>query len=160
MLTVSCLRMSNRCFLKNTDNCPVLNPYNTHSRSTSLFRRRLLFAAGLLFLWPLLRFIGFKVPKKPRIVEVAGKFRNAQFISKDEFIVFTDATDIWAVSRSCTHLGCRLNFKEKAGYLECPCHQSRFTMYGEVLHGPAQKPLTRYPVETTEGSDTYLITIT
>lgn len=134
--------------------------------AVSRTRRTILSAAGLLFLWPILRLTGFKVPKKPHIVEIAGKFQSDQFISKEDFIVFTesventDKTNIWAVSRTCTHLGCRLNFKEKEGYLECPCHQSRFTLYGEVLHGPAKKPLTRYPVETTEGSDTYLITIT
>jgi len=137
-----------------------LHKASRKTHPVSRTRRLIIRAAGLLILWPILRLIGFKVPKKPRIVEIAGKFRNNQFISKEDFIVFTDNRDVWAVSRSCTHLGCRLNFKEKEGYLECPCHQSRFTPHGEVLHGPAKKPLTRYLVETAEGSDTYLITIT
>lgn len=138
----------------------VLSPQHYQLRSTSRLRRRLIIVGGLLMLWPLLRLIGFQVPKKPRVVEVAGKFQNNQFIIREDFMVFTDAHDIWAVSRTCTHLGCRLNFKEKEGYLECPCHQSRFTLRGEVLHGPAKEPLARYDVETAEGSDTYLITIT
>lgn len=104
--------------------------------------------------------MGFKVPKKPKIIEVVGDFQNDQFITRDDFIVFTDTTDIWAVTRTCTHLGCRLNFKEKEGYLECPCHQSRFSPGGEIIRGPAQKPLTRYQVDTSDNSNTYLINIT
>jgi len=134
------------------------NNSNTN-KPVSSGRRVLLAAAGLLFLWPVIRFIGFKVPRKPRIVEVTGTFQNDQFIAKDDFLVFTDQSDTWAVSRTCTHLGCKLNFKEKEGYIECPCHQSKFSTHGEVLHGPAKKRLPRYPVEKTEGSDTYLITI-
>lgn len=133
---------------------------STKHKPISRTRRTVIAAAGVLFLWPIFRLIGFKLPKKPRVVEVVGTFQSDQFIAKNDFIVFTDSSNIWAVSRTCTHLGCRLNFKEKEGYLECPCHQSRFTTHGDVLHGPAKEPLLKYPVETTEGSDIYLITIT
>jgi Rieske Fe-S protein len=61
------------------------------------------------------------------------------------------------VSRTCTHLGCRLNFKEKENVLECPCHQSRFSTAGNVLKGPAKKPLNRYAVDATDTS--YLVTL-
>ena len=92
-------------------------------------------------------------------MEVAGNFQNDRFINRDEFIIFTADNDIWAVSRTCTHLGCRLNFKEEEDILECPCHQSRFTPEGIVLHGPAKAPLKRYAVEPLDDSSTYLVTI-
>lgn len=129
-------------------------------RQSSGLSRRLVLSIGSLFLlWPLYRFISHKLPKKPKIVEVSGTLRNNLFLSKDDFIIFADDQQTWALSRSCTHLGCRLNFKEKENILECPCHQSRFMISGEVIKGPAKKPLIRYRVETTDIPSTYLVTI-
>lgn len=132
------------------------SPSPTPTRS---FRRKLLFLGGLLLLWPLLRFLIHKVPKKPQIIEVSGTFQNKIFLAKQNFIVFQEDEQLWAVSRNCTHLGCRLNYIEKEKYLECPCHQSRFSRQGEVIRGPAAKPLPRYLVERTDTPSTYLVTM-
>jgi nitrite reductase/ring-hydroxylating ferredoxin subunit len=49
-----------------------------------------------------------------------------------------------AVLASCTHRGCQ---PEPAGdRLACPCHGSEFSFEGEVLTGPADRPLPRYEV--------------
>ena len=50
------------------------------------------------------------------------------------------------MSRTCTHLGCRLNYQEDKGYIECPCHQSRFTPEGKRFAGPAERDLPTHPV--------------
>lgn len=128
-------------------------------QSSSPVRRKILFFGSLLLLWPLLRFLSHKVPRKPRVIEAAGSFQNKSFLTKEEFIVFHEDEQLWAVSRNCTHLGCRLNYIEKEQHLECPCHQSRFSRRGDVLKGPAEKPLPRYPVERTDTPTTFLITI-
>ncbi|WP_409475082.1 FAD-dependent oxidoreductase [Streptomyces sp. HC307] len=46
-----------------------------------------------------------------------------------------------AVSARCTHLGCLVAFNRAEQAWECPCHGSRFAPDGQVLHGPAVRPL-------------------
>ena len=54
-----------------------------------------------------------------------------------------------ALLASCTHRGCQ---PDPVGErLVCPCHGSEFSLTGEVLEGPADRPLPRYPV-SREGS--------
>ncbi|NNF57674.1 MAG: Rieske (2Fe-2S) protein [Rhodothermaceae bacterium] len=51
-----------------------------------------------------------------------------------------------AVLLRCTHRGCQVN---PAGVrLACPCHGSEFTATGEVLEGPAERPLQSFDVTT------------
>jgi glycine/D-amino acid oxidase-like deaminating enzyme/nitrite reductase/ring-hydroxylating ferredoxin subunit len=52
-----------------------------------------------------------------------------------------------AVSLRCTHLGCLNRFNAAETSWDCPCHGSRFGVDGEVLEGPAVRPLRRYDVE-------------
>ncbi|MFF7177066.1 FAD-dependent oxidoreductase [Streptomyces sp. NPDC008121] len=54
-----------------------------------------------------------------------------------------DGGTVHAVSAVCTHLGCLVAFNDAERTWECPCHGSRFDVDGEVLQGPALKPLER-----------------
>ena len=60
-----------------------------------------------------------------------------------------------AVSSRCTHLGCQV--RPARNFLTCPCHGSAFDLQGQVVRGPAQKPLPRFPVEVKGGQIEILI---
>jgi nitrite reductase/ring-hydroxylating ferredoxin subunit len=122
--------------------------------------RRSLFAIGFFaFLYPLLRFIGFHVPAKPERIAIDKQLIPGQFLLYPRFILFVQENKAWAVARKCTHLGCMLHYREKEDFLECPCHQSRFSKEGQVLNGPASKPLKIYPVEKRDKAPFYVITL-
>ena len=59
-------------------------------------------------------------------------------------LVRADDGSFSGVGTECTHLGCTVRAGRNA--LVCPCHGSSFSMQGEVLRGPAQRPLRRYAV--------------
>ncbi|RME81236.1 MAG: ubiquinol-cytochrome c reductase iron-sulfur subunit, partial [Caldilineae bacterium] len=56
-----------------------------------------------------------------------------------------------ALYRKCTHLGCVVPWIEEERRFNCPCHSSVFTPLGEVVSGPAPRPLDLFPVEIRDG---------
>jgi glycine/D-amino acid oxidase-like deaminating enzyme/nitrite reductase/ring-hydroxylating ferredoxin subunit len=50
--------------------------------------------------------------------------------------------ELQAVSPVCTHLGCVVRWNPAEQSWDCPCHGSRFSRKGVVLHGPALSHLT------------------
>ena len=55
--------------------------------------------------------------------------------------------DYAAVSPICTHLGCTVNIE--GVHLVCPCHGSTYNRAGQVLRGPAERPLQRFSTTAT-----------
>ena len=112
-------------------------------------------------LYPLLRFLDYEVPRKPQSIKIHKKMTAGDFFVERDFILFESSDGPWAVSRKCTHLGCRLNYSEKDNLLICPCHESRFANNGKRISGPARKNLDLYQVkkESDNQNPIYVVTL-
>lgn len=53
-----------------------------------------------------------------------------------------DDGKLYLVNTTCTHMGCELNWNSAERTWDCPCHASRFDFRGEIVKGPATKPLS------------------
>lgn len=71
-------------------------------------------------------------PGEGKVVERDGRRAG---IYKDE------AGKLHIVDTTCTHMGCELNWNSAEKSWDCPCHGSRFSCDGEVIEGPAVRPL-------------------
>ena len=57
---------------------------------------------------------------------------------------------IYALSTTCTHLGCTPNWLEREEKFKCPCHGSGFKITGVNFEGPAPRPLERWAINIGE----------
>ena len=55
-----------------------------------------------------------------------------------------------AMWQRCTHLGCTVPWREDEGLFHCPCHSSLFNRNGEVIGGPAPRPLDLFPLRAED----------
>lgn len=69
---------------------------------------------------------------------VSTKWTKAQRV----WIVRNDA-GLYAIWARCTHLGCTPNWFQAENRFRCPCHGSNYTPGGDVIAGPAPKPMYR-----------------
>ena len=59
------------------------------------------------------------------------------------------ADGLMAMWWRCVHLGCRAPWCSPSAGFECPCHGSKYNLFGEYQAGPAPRNLDRFAVEVT-----------
>jgi glycine/D-amino acid oxidase-like deaminating enzyme/nitrite reductase/ring-hydroxylating ferredoxin subunit len=89
-----------------------------------------------------LRFFGDRVVKRGQLDAISrGEGRIVGAGLGQRAVYRDDAGALQALSARCTHLGCIVNWNSGESTWDCPCHGSRFGARGEVIMGPAVRPL-------------------
>jgi len=120
-----------------------------------------LWAAGLAIVGSVVGMA--RLPKPSVLPEPGARFRigrpeefvpgTAQILPERNVRIVADARGVAALSLVCTHLGCIVG--ESAGGFACPCHGSKFGPAGEMVQGPAPRPL-RW-LEVSQAADGALV---
>ncbi len=76
----------------------------------------------------------------------------------EQAIVVSSTVGLAVFSSTCPHLGCRIN-RTEGREIVCPCHGSRFSERGELLHGPARGGLQPLPFELDRTNAVVRITL-
>jgi Rieske Fe-S protein len=85
---------------------------------------------------------GYMASKPKSFAELAPGDAAILKIDGENVAAFKDDEGrLHAVAAACTHMGCLVGWNETDRTWDCPCHGSRFDLKGEVIHGPAVKPL-------------------
>lgn len=101
---------------------------------------------------------GHLEPQKPQERTFRRNRVDGSRVSSEKgtaWILKTAANKVIAFSPWCTHLGCAYHWEESEHRFICPCHGSVFSIDGEVVAGPAPRPLDRYEVKI-EGNRVWL----
>ena len=84
--------------------------------------------------------------KHPKLKETGGSetFQTGTmiFFKKKVIVLRPDETSYKAFLNKCTHMGGQVAYMHKDGFMQCERHGSRFDIDGQVVKGPAEKPLT------------------
>src|SRR5574341_314751 len=98
----------------------------------------------LLTLRQFSRFVGYQPPGPDPTVIALGRPQELQplpmHIERARIFLQTDAGGYYALDNVCTHLGCLIHPQPDGGFA-CPCHGSLYTAEGQVVRGPATRPL-------------------
>lgn len=89
-------------------------------------------------------FVGDRLPplSGPSVTDIAPGDGAVVHVGGGRCAVYRDDDgQLHAVSARCTHLGCLVAFNRAERAWECPCHGSRFAPDGQILQGPAVRPL-------------------
>lgn len=80
------------------------------------------------------------VPRVLSVSRVDGWYRARA--RETVFLVWNGEHEIRAMSATCTHLGCQVQWIAKEKKFKCPCHGGVYAADGSVIAGPPPRPLT------------------
>ena len=114
-----------------------------------------LLASAVSFFYPVLRYL---VP--PRVIDmggdsvVAGKVGELRpnsgkifrFGSRPGLLLLGSDGQYRALSATCTHLSCTVQYRGDLRQVWCACHNGMYDLAGRNISGPPPRPLEQYDV--------------
>ncbi len=74
----------------------------------------------------------------------------ARFGRKPIIVIRKTNGDFRALSATCTHLDCNVQYKSDTEQIWCACHNGFYNIEGKNISGPPPKPLMQYQVNISE----------
>lgn len=115
----------------------------------------------LSFFWPKKVGAFGSVINAAAVTELA--IGDVKVIREGKFYLTRVPEGILALWWKCPHLGCTVPWKPEdsvlatdasfasKGKFNCPCHGSLYDRYGEIVQGPAPRPMDRFEVSVRDG---------
>ena len=75
----------------------------------------------------------------------SGEAKNFVYRNAPAVIINRHDKGFIALSRTCTHLGCLVEYHRGKQRMICPCHAGNFDLEGNVMSGPPPKSLSIIP---------------
>lgn len=88
---------------------------------------------------------------RPATVKVPRQDWAESLREKGIYVWRPTAAEVVVYSRSCTDLGCPINWDPGSETFLCPCHGGIFAKDGERMAGPPKRPLYRYASRIRDG---------
>ncbi len=130
-------------------------PEPTRRRMIELFLSGGLLASFASFLYPILRYL---VP--PAVAELGGdeivaakvaelkpnSSKIFRFGSRPGLLILNNDGTYTAMSATCTHLGCTVQYRNDLRQVWCACHNGIYDLNGRNVSGPPPRPLDKFEV--------------
>lgn len=81
---------------------------------------------------------------KLEALKTVGASMTIKLKGKTVLFIRDSETSVRGIDPTCTHQQCTVEYKAENNRIDCPCHGSSFDLEGNVLKGPAEKPLNLY----------------
>ncbi|OGR86536.1 MAG: hypothetical protein A3A86_06180 [Elusimicrobia bacterium RIFCSPLOWO2_01_FULL_60_11] len=122
---------------------------------------RILFGGGIAgalaaMIYPAIKFL---IPPEepeaePDILKVgrkedfpAGTSKIFKFGRTPVILIHSKASGLLALSATCTHLDCLVQYRDDMGAIWCACHNGKYDLSGKNISGPPPRPLTPFAVK-------------
>lgn len=102
------------------------------------------------------QFVGkfFSSEKLQALADLApGEAKVVKYEGESLALYKDENGQLHAVNPTCTHAKCSVGWNTAEKSWDCPCHGARYTMDGEVLTGPANRPLEQVSLEQLAEKD-------
>ncbi len=139
-----------------TPDSPLDAPDSSRRRWISRLLGASLGATVASFLYPVLRYLVPPIASEPSLSELELPFKAQELLpnsgrivpfgGKPVLVFRTASGDVKALTATCTHLACTVQYRAERGDIWCACHNGTYNLQGINVSGPPPRPLAALKV--------------